>query len=212
MPGFPSPKPTKKVAAIALASLLLGGLLSVGLPGFSQSKFSVASFYNCTREESIVKAFELMAESSGEQSLSVIINTPIRVIFKDLATLDKRVKNYDALSYMTANGHLMIYINQKHANAPVAAIAAILSHEAMHHDAHNSLAEEIAGWTQEARLWREMKQRNPQLSTIRKGQYPLVDRLNVLETHYQNGTMTAFVREQAGYKGLPETSPGFETN
>lgn len=194
---------------LRLAALAMGVLVTLSLPGFTQNKFSIAAYYNCTHERAVMNAFDLMAASSGEQSLSVILNKPIRVIFKDLKTLDKRVKNYDALSYMTGNGQLIIYINEKHANAPAEALASILSHEAMHNDPTNSMSEEVAGWMQEAKVWHEMKQQKPQLAVIPKGEYPLVDRLNTLEVQYVKNTMNDFVRKQPGYQGLPEHSPGF---
>lgn len=190
--------------------LLFGGVSLFSASQTADAVYSFEGYLNCAREPRILEAFRLMAGSGGESALSIIVSRPIRVIFKDLSTLDKRVANYDALSYMTGNGQLMIYINQKHIGSPPAAIAAILSHEAMHNDLSNSMNEEIAGWTQEARMWRELKMKDPILMTIPKGKYPLVDRLNTLESHLNAGTLVSFVKGQPAYQGLPEHSPGFE--
>jgi hypothetical protein len=85
----------------------------------------------------------------------------------------------------------------------------MIAHEAMHDDEFNSVNEEVAGWTFEARIWMEMKARNPQLSLIPPGVSPLVDRENKIEDQYRQGSLAAFVRGNPGYNGLPETSPGF---
>ncbi|MEB3287133.1 MAG: hypothetical protein VKJ04_06485 [Vampirovibrionales bacterium] len=202
-----------KPAAMMALSLLMAGSALIAMGGVEQApakeRYTLNNYINSAQEPRILEAFKLLADSSGEKSLTIIVNRPIRVIFKDLATLDKRVKDYDALSYMTANGQLMIYINQKHADAPPAALAAILSHEALHNDMQNSLSEEVAGWTQEAKVWHELKQKDGKLQAYVKGQSALVDRLNTLDEHLKAGNLVSFVRSQAAYKGLPESSPGY---
>jgi hypothetical protein len=169
----------------------------------------MVSLLRCTRDQAILQAFDHMVGSSGETSLDLIVQKPVRVFFKDLGTLNKKVRNFDALSWLSTDGQQVIFINEKHRGAPPEALASLIAHEAMHDDLENSLREEIAGWDKEAEVWMEMKTENPQLASIPVGQYPLVDRLNRIEEEKKKGVLDSFVRNNPGYKGLAETSPGF---
>jgi len=199
----------RTAVACAAGLLFLVAMLPV-IPAFSQSRYSMAILLRCTREDAIMKAFALMADSQGEPSLRRIVSKPIRVLFKDMKTLNKGLKNYDALSWISNQGEQVIFINQKHSAAPAEALAAMIAHEAMHDDEFNSLSEETASWEFEARVWMEMKARNPVLAEIPAGQSLLVDRENTIETEYRKGTLKQFVRSRPGYLQLPETSPGFD--
>lgn len=199
----------KRVLAAALLAVSGLSLLSALPPAFSQNKYATVTLLRCSRDQAILEAFNHMVDSAGEPSLDIIVNKPVRVFFKDLGTLNKKVKNYDALSWISVDGQQVIFINEKHRNAPPQALASIIAHEAMHNDFDNSIREEIAGWQKEASMWAEMKQEHPELASIPAGQYPLVDRLNRIEIEARQGTLDAFVRSNQGYKGLPERSPGF---
>lgn len=198
---------------LMLASLVLLGLALTTFsdipPAFSQSKYPMVSLLRCTRDQAILDAFDRMVGSDGEPSLDLIVTRPARVIFKDLGSLNKKVKNFDALSWLSVDGQQVIFINEKHRYAPPEALAAIIAHEAMHDDFDNSIREEIAGWQKEAQVWGEMKRENPALAQIPPGQFPLVDRLNKIESEYAKGSLSEFVRTNPGYKGLPEESPGY---
>lgn len=205
----PFGKPKLQVAAATLAAVLLTGMMTADFPAFSQSKYPLPSLMRCSRDMPIVEALGLMEGTSGQESLDKIVQKPMRVIFKDMGSLHKSLKNYDALSWLSATGEHVIFINEKHRNAPPEALAALISHEAMHADQFNSLSEEVSSWKHEAAVWMEMKRRNPALAAMKEGASPLVDRENRIEAEYKNGTLEAFVRNSPGYKGLPETSPGF---
>lgn len=194
------------VLTAALLAMLGFGLL---LPGFAQNRYSLVTFYKITREARLVQALALLNGTSASDTVDLIVERPIRIIFKRLKDMDERLENYDAISYLGFNGQLMIYINDKHLKAPPEALAAIIAHEAIHHDAHNSLREEVAGWSREALIWHELKSTNPELAALPEGEYDLVDRLNTIEKHYRQGDLETFVRGQQGYQGLPEHSPGF---
>jgi hypothetical protein len=203
-------KPTAKVLpattlSVAVASPATG--MDVKQPRLM--RYQLSALLRCTRDSSILEAFYLLPGTSGEPMLDRIARRPVRVFFKDLSQIDKRVRNFDALSWLSGDGQQLVFINEKHRNAPPAALAAIISHEVLHDDVMNSMNEEIAGWTQEALVWSEMKARHPELSQIPPGQYPLVDRLNQIESAYHVGSLTQMVRTNPGYTGLPETSPGF---
>lgn len=181
------------------------------LPSAAQTKtaYSMAAYLRCTREEAILNAFRLMADGPGEGALAWIVDKSVRVVFKDMKTLDKGLRFYDALSWISSHGEQVIFINEKHRNAPPEALAAMLAHEAMHNDAYNSIREEIAGWHQEAVVWSTLKTSYPSLAKIPQGAFPLVDRENRIEQEFRRGTLEAFVKNNNGYRGLPETSPGF---
>jgi hypothetical protein len=196
---------------VVLSLGLLGGL--PGLPAFSQSNYashySLSNYLRCTRDANILQALALMDEGQSQASLKRIINKPMRVIFKDMKSMNKALKNYDALSWISNQGEQVIFVNDKHRNAPPEALAALISHEAMHDDEFNSMQEEVQSWQHEARVWIEMKSRNPALSNIQPGVYPLVDRENRIEEEYRKGSLESFVRSSPGYQGLPAISPGY---
>lgn len=201
----------KTPSSSLISFFCLGSLLLV--PLFSQagySPYSLPTLMRCTRDAEIVRAFRLLENSQGASSLHHIVNKPVRVIFKDMATLGKNLRNYDALSWMSFNGEQMIFINQKHKNAPPEALAALIAHEALHDDAQNSLQEEVASWAFEATVWKELSSHNVTLKQIPPGLFPLLDRERRIETEAQRGTLDGFVRKNAGYQGLPESSPGYE--
>jgi len=198
------------LSLVGLAGLLGMMLIStVNPPAFSQTHYTMSAFLRCTRDDAIMKAFDLMGDGRGEASLDRIVNRPMRVIFKDMTTLHKTLKNYDALSWISNQGEEVIFINEKHRNAPPEALAALIAHEAMHDDEYNSLNEEVLSRRHEALVWIELKAKNPVLEHIPSGAYPLVDRENRIVAEYRKGTLEKFVRSSPGYKKLPETSPGF---
>lgn len=211
--------PIKPVSAVILLSGYQGilSLLAlsaiVGLwwvvPAFSQTHYTMTSFLRCTRENEIMQAFYLLKGSQGERSLRRIVHKPVRVVFKDMGSINKALRNYDALSWMSNRGEQVIFVNQKHRLAPPEALAALIAHEAMHDDELNSLSEEVESWRFEAKVWMELKARNPVLAQVPEGINALVDRENRLEKETLQGTLEKFVRSSPGYKALPETSPGF---
>lgn len=178
-------------------------------PALAQSHYTITAFMRCTGEPEIVKALQILKESQGERSLQKIVHKPIRVVFKDMRTINKALKNYDALSWMSNQGAQVIFVNEKHRQAPPEAIAALLAHEAMHDDPLNSLQEEVESWRFEAKVWTELKARNPVLAQVPSGVSALIDRENRIEKEVRQGTLEKFVRSSPGYQGLPETSPGF---
>ncbi|WP_373530966.1 hypothetical protein [Vampirovibrio sp.] len=196
------------VYSVLAFCLLLG--LCVEVPAFSQTHYTMTAFLRCTRENAIMQAFYLMKESQGERSLRRIVHKPVRVVFKNMAEINKSLRNYDALSWMSSQGEQVIFVNAKHRSAPPEALAALISHEAMHDDELNSLNEEVESWRFEAAVWMELKAKNPTLAKIPEGINALVDRENRLEQETRQGTLEQFVRSSPGYKDLPEDSPGFE--
>lgn len=169
-----------------------------------------------SKDEVIYVALDMLTGTNGEFSRNAILGNnltqkPIKVEFKDLSTINANYKDYDALGWKRGKS-LYIYINQKHSTSPAIALAALLSHEALHQDEYNSLSEETYAWTMEAAVWSELLELNPDY------QLPidsLVQRENTLKQTFERGDHTnryikKMVYSNKGYQNLPESSPGFE--
>lgn len=161
-------------------------------------------------------ALDMMQETTGEFSREAILGNnlsqkPIKIEFRDLSLINPSYKNFDALGWKKGQ-NLFIYINPRHQDAPPGAIAALLSHEALHQDEYNSLAEETYAWTMEASVWTEIVKIYPKSD---EKMHPLVNREDTLKTlfekgNYSNKYIKKTVVSNEGYKNLPSTSPGFE--
>ncbi len=173
--------------------------------------------YQKVSDEPIIwEALDCLKGTLGDFSRNAIIgqnitNRPIKVEFVELGTIKPMYQNYDALGIKKKN-QLYIYINQKHKNAPKEALAALLSHEALHQDEYNSLNEETYAWTMEAKVWGELSRKNPASTTVKSS---LVDRENTLTKMLNNANQSNIlikntVVNHPGYKSLPTKSPGFE--
>lgn len=174
--------------------------------------------YKCAgKEEIFYVALDMLKGTDGEFSRNAILGNnltqrPMKIEFKDLSTINQNYANYDALGWKRGKS-LYIYINQKHSTSPAIAIAALLSHEALHQDEYNSLAEETYAWTMEAAVWCELLELNPDYEL---GLDSLVQRENTLKKIFERGNCTdkyikKTVYSNQGYQNLPETSPGFES-
>ncbi len=169
-----------------------------------------------TQDINLIKAIELLDKTTGKYSKEAILgknltNRPIAVEFLNLATINPMYTNFDALGWKKKK-NLYIYINEKHKDAPIEALSAILAHEAIHQDEHNSLNEETYAWTLEAAVWTQLSDENPELENI---SHPLVERENVIKKLFVRGDYTSkyihkFVITNKGYQNLPERSYGFE--
>ncbi len=169
-----------------------------------------------TKDERLVGAAETLKGTVADYSRRAILGDnltgkPIKVEFRDLATLNPAYANFDALGWKQ-RGRLNIFINKKHENAPKEALAAVLAHEAIHQDELNSINEEVYCWTLEAAVWTQLTDDKPELQNI---SHQLVDRENTIKKMFIKGDYTSkFIRKSvlsnAGYQGLPSRSPGFE--
>lgn len=169
-----------------------------------------------TNNQLFFVALDMLKNTTGEFSRNAILGDnltgkPIKIEFKDLSEINPSYANFDAVGWKRKES-LYIYINPKHKNAPPAALAALLSHEALHQDEYNSLSEETYAWTMEATVWYEMLQKYPELSNVNE---PLVKRENILKQLFEKGNYTnKYIKKNVyanqGYKGLPISSPGFE--
>ncbi len=169
-----------------------------------------------TKDENIAVALDMMKDTNADFSRTAILGynltkRPVKVMFKDLSKIDEKYASFDALGWKKSS-KLYIYINECHEDAPPAALAALLSHEALHQDEYNSLAEETYAWTMEAAVWCEMCELYPKETKI---SHPLVTREETLKKlfikgRYSDRYIKKSVHSNSGYKDLPQTSPGFE--
>ena len=177
----------------------------------------ITPLYKVTgKDEVIYVALDMLRGTNGEFSRNAILGSnlsgkPVKIEFKDLGTINPDYANFDALGWKR-NKHLYIYINPRHKDAPPGALAALLSHEALHQDEFNSLAEETYAWTMEAAVWYEIVKLYPESNDEL---HPLVDRENKLKQLFVRGGYSdryikKTVMSNEGYKNLPSTSPGFE--
>ncbi len=161
-------------------------------------------------------ALDMLKGTTGDFSRKAILGynltqKPVRIEFKNLAELNQSYASYDAVGWKK-KGRLYIYINPKHKSAPPGALAALLSHEALHQDEYNSLSEETYAWTMEATVWCDILRLYPESNDIES---PLVTRENVLKQllekgNYTNKYIKKTVYANEGYKNLPLTSPGYD--
>jgi len=185
---------------------------------YTQSYIDLISeeYKDVTKQQIFHVALDMLKETSGEFSRKAILGynltqKPIKIEFKDLSELNQAYASYDAVGWKK-KGKLYIYINPKHEYAPPAALAALLSHEALHQDEYNSLSEETYAWTMEATVWCELIKRYPESNNLESA---LVTRENVLKQllekgNYTNKYIKKTVYANEGYKDLPLTSPGFK--
>jgi len=168
------------------------------------------------RSELIYVAIDMLKGTDGDFSRKALIGNnlsgyPVKIEFRDLSTLNKNYANFDAIGWKRKD-KLCIYINPKHRFAPPGALAALLSHEALHQDEYNSLSEETYAWTMEAAVWSEIVEMYPESNQLNSA---LVQRENTLKQLFEKGGHTnqyikKAVYANTGYQGLPLTSPGFQ--
>lgn len=180
------------------------------------SKELYKTYKHVSKDANIIQAVELLDRTSGKYSKDAILGKnlskkPVHIEFMNLGNINPIYTNFDALGWKK-DKKLSIYINEKHKDAPVEALTALLAHEAIHQDEFNSLNEETYAWTLEAAVWTQLTEDNPELE---KSAHPLVERENVIKDLFIRGNYTSkyihkFVVTNKGYQNLPERSFGFE--
>jgi len=176
----------------------------------------IKKYEKITDNPNLIRAVELLDRTTGRYSKEAILGKnlsekPIKIDFLNLSTINPIYTNFDALGWKQKK-RLHIYLNEKHKDAPIEALCAILAHEAIHQDETNSINEETYAWTLEAAVWTQLTEDNPELEKI---SHPLVERENVIKQLFIRGNYTdrdiyKFVITNKGYENLPERSYGFE--
>ena len=206
------------IFAIILSFLLGNSIFAIQdtTPKQTINEKIIKQYKNITEDTNVIEAIELLKDTTGKYSRDAILGDnlskkPIKVEFANLSTINPMYANFDALGWKKKK-NLCIYINEKHKDAPIEALSAILAHEAIHQDEFNSLNEETYAWTLEAAVWTQLTEDNPELEKI---SHPLVERENVIKKLFVRGNYTSkyihkFVITNKGYQNLPERSYGFE--
>lgn len=168
------------------------------------------------KDEVFYVALDMLQDTEGMFSRNAILGNnlsqrPIKIEFRDLGQINEEYAKFDALGWKKGK-NLYIYISNRHKDAPAGAIAALLSHEALHQDEFNSLSEETYAWTMEAFVWDDILKLYPESN---QDEHPLVQRENTLKRllekgKYTNREIKKAVMQNSGYKNLPLYSPGFD--
>lgn len=174
------------------------------------------AYKDVSKDEVFYVALDMLKDTEGMFSRNAILGSnlsqkPMKIEFRDLSMINPQYANFDALGWKKGK-NLFIYINKKHKDAPAGALAALLSHEALHQDEFNSLAEETYAWTMEAFVWDEILKIYPESN---RESSALVKRENTLKKllekgNYTNKYIKKAVVQNEGYKNLPSYSPGFD--
>ncbi len=190
--------------------------MSVNKPEFDTDAYA-KKYRKITKDGAVMQAMELMnSVNIAKYSYNALMGNnltqkPFKIEFRNIAEIRQEYASFDALGWKKKDT-LYIYINEKHRNAPPEAIAALLSHEAIHQDEFASLNEETYAWTLEAAVWMKLTEKN--LSALNSAS-SLVTRENMLKKLFEKGDYTnkyikKAVYSNPGYKNLPTRSPGFE--
>jgi len=172
-------------------------------------------YKDVSKDEIFYVALDMLKDTEGMFSRNAILGNnlsqkPVKIEFRDLGQINPDYETFDALGWKKGK-NLYIFISNRHKDAPAGAIAALLSHEALHQDEFNSLAEETYAWTMEAIVWSDILRMYPECNQ----QHPLVKRENTLKQLLEKGNYTnKYIKKEVlnnpGYKGLPSYSPGFD--
>lgn len=190
--------------------------LSVNKPEFDTDAYA-KKYKKITKDGVVMQAMELMnTENISRYSYKALMGNnltekPFKIEFRNLSEINPEYASFDAFGWEKKN-RLYIFVNEKHRNAPPEAIAALLTHEAIHQDKFSSLNEETYAWTLEAATWIKLSEKNP---SVLKNPSPLVERENMLKKLFEKGDYTDKYIKKAvytnpGYQKLPTRSPGFE--
>lgn len=219
-------KQTLGVIAVLLAlqsAVLAASMSETSVPHQYPAKYTpeyikqiTPAYKDVSKDEVFYVALDMLKDTEGMFSRNAILGSnlsqkPMKIEFRDLSMINPQYANFDALGWKKGK-NLFIYINRKHKNAPAGALAALLSHEALHQDEFNSLAEETYAWTMEAFVWDEILKIYPESNQESSA---LVKRENTLKKllekgNYTNKYIKKAVVQNEGYKNLPSYSPGFD--
>ena len=222
----------KKILAIAAILLITSGISfaakspEMTVPHQYPAKYTpeyikqiTPNYKDVGKDEVFYVALDMLKETEGMFSRNAILGNnlsqrPMKIEFRDLGQINQNYASFDALGWKKGK-NLYIYISNKHKEAPAGAIAALLSHEALHQDEFNSLAEETYAWTMEAVVWDDILKVYPESNQESSA---LVKRENTLKKLLEKGRQAGkpgqyikkAVMQNSGYKNLPSYSPGFD--
>jgi len=163
----------------------------------------------------ILNAVKLLKDTPANASYKRILgnnptNKPVKIEFKDFASMDKAYAEYDGLS-QKKKGTLYIYISDRHQDAPKEALASLISGLAVHVDNDDSINEEIFAWALEGFMWNRFLKENPDLALDSS---KLVERENNIEALYSASAsdvscIKELVEKNEGYVNFKSESKGY---
>jgi len=185
---------------------------------FSDAKAFAADYSTNTSDAKINQAISL-TESINGSVVKVLqgansTHKSVNVKFAKLSEISFDYVNADAVTVISEDGKMTIYIDQALKNSPAEAIACLIEHETTHNDAVSSVEEEVVAWTKEATTWNYFTRKNPSLAKLSESTYPLIDRLNYLsELYKESGNTSNAIRKEilsnGVYSNLAMHSEGF---
>ncbi len=182
----------KNVLCFALGLVLLNPVCTV----FAADNGKVSA-KDISENKTILSAVKLMKYTPANASYKRILGNnptkkPIKIEFKNLASLDSSYAKFDGLGWKE-KGTLYIYISDRHEDAPKEALACLLSGLAVHVDNDDSINEEIFAWALEGVMWNKFVKENPELAYVPS---MLVQRENNIEQLYiASPSNVSYIRE-----------------
>lgn len=220
IPEPPAPTTIETPQPKKLETMDIDGLTPKNYPkkyNYEYIKKITPQYKSVGKDEIFYVALDMLKNTTGDFSRLAILGNnltqkPVKIEFKNLGEINKDYAEFDALGWKKGK-RLYIYINPRHKDAPAGALAALLSHEALHQDEYNSIAEETYAWTMEASVWCEILEEFPESGDDKM--HPLVVREDTLKKLFEKGNYSSkyikkTVMQNKGYQNLPSTSPGFE--
>lgn len=172
---------------------------------FSGIKTFAADYSANTNDELINKAISLMEDSNMSSSIKMLqgensTGKAVEIKFANLSAISIYYMNANAVTTITDEDKMIIYISNSFKTAPAEAIACLLRHETTHNDERCSIEEEVRAWTNEASAWIYFKSKNP---GIAKNTSKLVERLNYLSNLYRlSGNDSDLIRKEVLANGM----------
>lgn len=204
----------KKIVLCSTLCLLLLNPFSAVLAAKDTDKTKVNP-HDISIDTRILNAVKIMKDTPANASYKRILGNnptkrPIKIEFKNLASIDKSYGKYDGLGWKE-KGTLYIYVSDKHQNAPKEALASLLSGLAVHVDDDDSINEEIFAWALEGVMWNKFLKENPDLAIDPS---KLVERENNIEALYSaSPSDVSYIREliekNNGYLRFKPQSKGY---
>ncbi len=173
----------KKTLITIVLSLILTSTCQPSLP---------VNYDEITSDAKIKSALEVLENSYSSGTIDILQGNNLskkrmKVMFYSLAVLSPLYSDVHALVASDKYGTRYILINTKNKVAPKEALAALIAHEATHQLNKATEEEELRAWTNEVKVWMELKAFNPKIAVTN---CELVSRLNHLENLYHDADNT----------------------
>jgi hypothetical protein len=170
-------------------SLRIFLIVAIFFYGLNFSFCQNSNYYSVSQDTKILNSLKVFERTGNEEALNIIRrkDNNLKIIFYDLGLLSFDYASHYAVATSDGQGTDYILINSRFDDEPDEAIASIIAHELTHQLSQTTMEEEIRAWTNETKQWIYCKKNNPKLAALDEKKYPMVRRLNYLETLYREG-------------------------